>query len=99
MTGGAGEVTVTQDGDGKFRIDISGTSRTTSHTVRATPATARDLGWSGSVADLVGESFEFLLEREPQTSILREFDLEVIGRYFPEYPAEMQRRGRDRQSS
>ncbi|HET6915941.1 MAG TPA: hypothetical protein VFH56_07600 [Acidimicrobiales bacterium] len=99
MTGGAGEVTVTPEGDGRFRVDISGTSRTTSHTVRTTPATAGDLGWSGSVADLVGESFEFLLEREPQTSILREFDLEVITRYFPEYPGEIRRRSQDRQSS
>jgi hypothetical protein len=34
---------------------------------------------------LVRRSFEFLLEREPNTSILRRFDLPVIGRYFPEY--------------
>ncbi len=36
-------------------------------------------------ADLVRASFEFLLEREPPGSILRSFDLPVIGRYFPEY--------------
>ncbi|HEX9549821.1 MAG TPA: hypothetical protein VF971_01865 [Candidatus Limnocylindrales bacterium] len=36
-------------------------------------------------ADLVRRSFEFLLEREPRESILRRFDLAVIGRYFPEY--------------
>jgi hypothetical protein len=34
---------------------------------------------------LIRSSFEFLLEREPATSILRRFDLDVIGRYFPEY--------------
>jgi len=34
---------------------------------------------------LVEKSFEFLLAREPNTSILRSFDLPVIGRYFPEY--------------
>jgi hypothetical protein len=34
---------------------------------------------------LVEKSFEFLLEREPNTSILRSFELPVIGRYFPEY--------------
>jgi hypothetical protein len=37
------------------------------------------------VEDLVRRSFDFLLEREPQSSILRTFDLPVIGRYFPEY--------------
>jgi len=34
----------------------------------------------------------FLLEREPATSILREFALSTISDYFPEYPAEMLRR-------
>ena len=34
---------------------------------------------------LVEKSFEFLLERESNTSILRSFDLPVIGQYFPEY--------------
>jgi hypothetical protein len=34
---------------------------------------------------LVSASFAFLLEREPPSSILRSFDLMVIGRYFPEY--------------
>ena len=38
-----------------------------------------------SAEALVKKSFEFLLEREPNTSILRSFDLPVIGRYFPEY--------------
>lgn len=31
----------------------------------------------------------FLLDREPATSILPRFSLDVIGRYFPEYPAEL----------
>ncbi len=35
---------------------------------------------------LVRDSFDFLLEREPNTSILAEFALSDIGRYFPEYP-------------
>lgn len=34
---------------------------------------------------LVGKSFDFLLEREPNTTILSSFDLSVISRYFPEY--------------
>lgn len=46
---------------------------------------------NGSVppAELVRRSFEFLLEREPNTSILSSFDLSVIGRFFPEYESEM----------
>ncbi|MDX2343195.1 MAG: hypothetical protein QNL12_05390 [Acidimicrobiia bacterium] len=34
---------------------------------------------------LVEKSFEFLLERESNTSILSSFELPVIDRYFPEY--------------
>jgi hypothetical protein len=41
---------------------------------------------------LVRESFAFLLEREPKESILRRFDLPLIGRYFPEYDAAIRRR-------
>lgn len=57
---------------------------------------AAELGWGeeddASEAELVRESFVFLLEREPATSILRDFSLEVIGRYFPEYPSAIRRR-------
>jgi hypothetical protein len=41
---------------------------------------------------LVEESFRFLLEREPKESILRSFELPVIGRYFPEYEREIKSR-------
>jgi hypothetical protein len=41
---------------------------------------------------LVRESFVFLLEREPASAILREFELTVIGRYFPDYTDELRRR-------
>jgi hypothetical protein len=39
----------------------------------------------------VVKSFEFLLEREPNTSILRSFDLSVISQYFPEYENEIRK--------
>jgi hypothetical protein len=41
---------------------------------------------------VVRTSFEFLLEREPASSIMREFSLDVISRYFPEYEDELPRR-------
>jgi hypothetical protein len=46
-------------------------------------------GGRGDVAELVRRSFAFLLEREPKESILRRFDLMVIGRYFPGYEGEI----------
>ena len=45
-----------------------------------------------SVERVVEASFVFLLEREPRESILRQFDLAVIARYFPEYEREIWRR-------
>lgn len=45
------------------------------------------------VEDLVRRSFDFLLEREPPSSILRTFDLPVIERYFPEYDRLIKKRG------
>ena len=46
------------------------------------------------VEDLVRRSFDFLLEREPPSSILRTFDLSVIERYFPEYDRVIRKTGR-----
>lgn len=34
-------------------------------------------------------AFRFLLDREPASSILGRFDVTVIGRYFPEFEAEL----------
>ena len=42
--------------------------------------------------ELVRASFEFLLEREPASSILRKFSLDIISRYFPDYSAEIRAR-------
>ena len=41
--------------------------------------------------ELIRRSFEFLLAREPKESILAEFDLPLIGHYFPEYERELKR--------
>ena len=59
---------------------------TTTHTVTAPrDYAARLVREDIPVERLIIRSFEFLLEREPNTSILRRFELPVIARYFPEY--------------
>jgi hypothetical protein len=45
--------------------------------------------------DLVRASFAFLLEHEPKESILPEFHLTDIGRYFPDYEREIGHRVSD----
>jgi hypothetical protein len=63
----------------------------TTHHVRVSRAELTRYG-GGDVADLMRRSFEFLIAREPNTSILREFDLSAIERFFPEYPREIRPR-------
>ena len=41
--------------------------------------------------ELITHSFEFLLKRESNQSILKKFDLEVISQYFPEYIDEIKK--------
>jgi len=65
---------------------------TTEHRVRVTQADLDRFGAGRPAEDLLRESFRFLLEREPNTSILSSFDLPVIGRYFPEYEREIRER-------
>jgi hypothetical protein len=68
------------------RVSVSDGRSVTRHEVGVTgPDLTRLAPGSADPADLVRASFEFLLEREPKESILRSFDLAVIGRYFPEY--------------
>ena len=43
-----------------------------------------------SKEELILFSFKFLLERENNTSILLNFNLEIIQNYFPEYKNEIQ---------
>ncbi len=60
----------------------------TAHIVDVADADLARLDPEASEPDrLVRESFEFLLERERNTAILREFELLEITRYFPEYEA------------
>lgn len=68
-----------------FRVTVaSGT--TTTHSVTVSEDYHQKLtGGDVPAEKLVEKSFEFLLDREPNTSILGSFDLPVIGRYFPEY--------------
>lgn len=67
------------------RVD-DGDGAPTTHVVSMTTDDLRRLAPADATPDdLVRRSFAFLLAREPKESILRRFDLAVIGRYFPEY--------------
>ena len=82
-------ITVKQSAADRFQVSVKDARSSSTHTVRVS---ADDLGRWGRGEDsatLVRRSFEFLLERESKESILKEFDLSVIQRYFPEYDRAM----------
>jgi len=83
-------ITVTARDGGSFDVVVDEGRQRTSHVVTVPAGLAGELGAGGcDDVTLVRSSFEFLLEREPPSSILSRFGLEVIERYFPEYRREM----------
>lgn len=82
----AAGITVTSLPDGTYSVEVEEGATTTRHVVTVPADLAGRVGAPAiDRAELVRRSFLFLLEREPATSILPRFDLDVIGRYFPEY--------------
>ena len=71
--------------DEEFQVTVNA-KNLTSHNVTLTDDVYQNLT-NGKVSkkELIEFSFKFLLEREPNTSILPSFELSVISRYFPEY--------------
>jgi hypothetical protein len=86
-------IDITPMEDGAYGVQVSEGEATTSHRVRVPEAMLDDLGLGGADREaVVRESFVFLLEREPATSILEDFDLDRIAHYFPEYYDELRAR-------
>jgi hypothetical protein len=82
-------------GPRRFTVRVRDDGRSTTHQVTVPERLAGGPALGDSSDDLervVQESFRFLLEREPASSILSEFSLDEITRYFPEYPDELSRR-------
>ena len=77
--------------DDVFTVTVAETS-TTTHTVTITDQSLNDLTDNNvTKTQLLDFSFKFLLEREPNTSILSSFDINVITKYFPDYREEVRR--------
>jgi len=84
-------VNVKNQGDSTFEVTVQGGVPTT-HIVTARPDYVAKLTKDKvPVERLISRSFDFLLAREQNTSILRRFDLPVIAQYFPEYEHEITR--------
>jgi hypothetical protein len=82
-----------QDDGWVFEVTVSQESGHTKHRVTmARDVYERLTGTKCPPEELVRRSFEYLLEREPKESILSEFDITVISRYFPSYEEAISRR-------
>jgi hypothetical protein len=78
---------------GHFGVEVTEGDVTTSHRV-SVPDDLVDDVFAGRVDPevLVRESFEYLLEREPASSILSEFSLDDIAKYYDSYVDELRER-------
>lgn len=75
------------------RVTVGEGRSSTGHVVRVRQVDLERLAPGATEPEgLVRAAFDFLLEHEPKESILRAFDLPVIGRYFPGWEADVRRR-------
>jgi hypothetical protein len=80
------EVRCAAEADGyRCAVDVSDPRGTSHHLVHVSRKDFDRWRRGRSPEELVRDSFAFLLERESKESILKEFDLAVIQRYFPDY--------------
>lgn len=76
--------------DDRFEVSVEEADGTTKHTVTVDDEYYEKLtGGQISKEELLERSFEFLLAREPKESILAQFTLQTITRYFPSYEEEI----------
>jgi hypothetical protein len=85
------EITVRPAGEGHFSVRVEDGASATEHDVTVSTEDLERLGAGRTPDEFVRDCFDFLLEREPKESILRSFDVSVIGRYFPEFEREIVR--------
>ena len=77
--------------DDVFAVTVVGIS-TTAHEVTVSDQSLYELTDENvTKTQLLEFSFNFLLDREPNTSILTSFDINVISKYFPTYRDEVNR--------
>ena len=87
------EITITAMEPGRYGVQVTEGDTTTSHRVAVPDALLDDLGLHDVDPELVvRETFGFLLDREPATSILDDFSLDQVPGFFPDYYDELRSR-------
>ena len=84
-------ISINKISDDLFEVTVADRI-TTTHKVTVTDESLTDLTDNNvTKTQLLKFSFNFLLDREPNTSILSSFDINVISRYFSDYRDEVRR--------
>ena len=84
-------ISIEKRNDNVFEVTVAD-SVTTTHTVTVTDQSLTDLTDNNTTkTQLLEFSFNFLLDREPNTSILSSFDINLISKYFSDYRDEVRR--------
>ena len=82
-------IKITPTSEGVYQVKVSGKTETM-HSVSMTDIDyERFTGGKKPKQQLVLFAFEFLLKREENTSILREFSICKISEYFPDFEKEV----------
>ena len=82
-------ITIAALDQNRFRVEVAGAPPSAHEVTISDAAHARLTAGRMTKEALLRASFAFLLAREPNTAILARFEIEVIGRYFPDYAAAM----------
>ena len=87
------QVQLTTTGDPlEFEVTVREGKGETRHHVSMARETCEQLtGGKHTPERCLEAAFQFLLDREPKESILGQFDVTVISRYFPEFERELPR--------
>ncbi|HZS19908.1 MAG TPA: hypothetical protein VFA63_02855 [Pseudonocardiaceae bacterium] len=86
------DIVITPAGLRRFRVQLN-EGETRHYSVTVPEELIREFKLSeDDLARVVQQSFIFLLEREPASSIMPEFSLDAISRYFPEYKETLRKR-------
>jgi len=79
-------IKVDKQDENTFKVTVDEENSKSTHTVTLDDQYHKKL--SGNIIpkeNLIKKSFEFLLEREPKESIMSDFDLKTINKFFPEF--------------
>lgn len=86
-------IRVEPSGPGRYQVTVTEGGGQSRHKVSLSPGYYEKLTEKKVPEEvLIERSFQFLLERESKESILGEFDLPLIGHYFPNYETEIRKR-------